>query len=177
MTLQGYGKAVDIWSLGVLTYVVLTNQLPFVGKDRQDLFARIQRGQYSYPPTPVAGTDAPLDDRPLSPTSDLAKDLISRLLKLEPMERYSTRETLQHPWLCDDDHSRHGEAGPTDLTDVNTDTLGTVHEMMRSFIAAQRLKRAFLVVLAVNRFRRAGAGDFWDAADEEPPLDEVPPLE
>jgi serine/threonine protein kinase len=32
--------------------------------------------------------------------SVLAKDLISRLLKLEPMERYSARETLQHPWFA-----------------------------------------------------------------------------
>ena len=32
--------------------------------------------------------------------SALAKDLISRLLKLEPMERYSARETLQHPWFA-----------------------------------------------------------------------------
>ena len=36
------------------------------------------------------------------PTSSLARDLISRLLRLAPMERYSTRETLQHPWVLDD---------------------------------------------------------------------------
>jgi len=46
---EGYGKAVDIWSLGVLTYVVLTGVQPFVGTDRQDLFRRIQKGQYTYP--------------------------------------------------------------------------------------------------------------------------------
>ena len=174
----GYGKAVDIWSLGVLTYVVLTNQLPFVGRDRSDLFARIQRGQYTYPPRPHAGTThthAVDIDTPLSPTSDMARDLISRLLKLEPMERYSTRETLQHPWLAEHHDGAHGDDGPTDLTDVDPDSLGTVHEMMRRFIAEERLKKAVLVVIACGRFRRAGKG--WDDPIPDEAGEDAPPVE
>jgi serine/threonine protein kinase len=162
---EGYGKAVDMWSVGVLTYVVLTNHLPFVGRDRQDLFARIQTGRYTYP-APEPPNEG---ERPRSPTSDLARDLISRLLKLEPMGRYSTRETLQHPWLIDEAHG--GESGPMDLTDVDPESLGTVHEMMRSFIASQRLKKAFLVVVACGRFARAAAG-LWREPDELQPDEE-----
>ncbi|KOO34046.1 hypothetical protein Ctob_013322, partial [Chrysochromulina tobinii] len=85
--------------------------------------------------------------------SALAKDLISRLLKLEPMERYSARETLQHPWFAS---WKVGEDGAPE--EVSTDQLSTVHEMMRGFIAARRLKRAGLVVLACGRFRLVALG-------------------
>ena len=102
---------------------------------------------------------------PPEPTpSDLARDLISRLLKLEPMERYSTRETLQHPWMADDGELGEGVA---DLTEVDPESLGTVHEMMRRFIAARRLKRAMLVVVACGRFQRAAAG--WDPPEGDDP--------
>ena len=180
---EGYGKAVDIWSLGVLMFVVLTGQLPFVGADRQDLFRRIQKGAYSYPGETllnggsasrrgacppqdrgathyggvgVAATDAVGADGQMrrgDATSDLAKDLTSRLLKLEPMERYSTRETLQHPWFSGDEIEE-----AADLAEAGSDALATVHEMMRSFIAARRLKRAGFVVIACSRFRRAAGG-------------------
>jgi hypothetical protein len=152
---EGYGKQVDIWSIGILSYVILTAQLPFVGKDRHELFARIQRGQYTYPP-PAEGQEE---------VSDLARDLISRLLKQMPMQRYTTRETQQHPWLCAPSDGDSDGAGPTDLTEVDPESLGTVHEMMRQFIAARRLKRAFIVVVACNRLLRVVVDRDWSFED------------
>ena len=161
----------------MLAYVVLTGVLPFVGKDRADLFARIQRGQYTYPDRPTggaaggaqaasagaaAGGAAAGGESGAEPVSDLAKDLISRLLKLEPMERYSTRELLQHPWLCE---RTSGDSTPADLTDV--DHLDTVHEMLRKFNAERRLRRAMHVVIACVRFRRAGEGWLRDSSEIE----------
>jgi hypothetical protein len=145
----GYGKSVDMWSLGVLAYVVLTGVLPFVGSDRADLFKRIQKGQYEFRPEHSARL------------SQLAKDLISRLLRLQPMERYSARETLQHPWLqggeagTGAEHS--GEEGGGHGEPVQH-SLDTVHEMMRRFNAERRWRRAGRVVIACRRFRRAGLG-------------------
>ena len=107
--------------------------LPLICSDRAALFECIRKGAYTYDTAEV-------------PTP-CARDLISRLLKLEPMERYSTRETLHHPYLTASDGA-YEEATPHS-------NLDTVHEMMRQFNAERRLKRAVLVVLACGRFRRA----------------------
>jgi len=136
---EGYGKSVDIWSLGVLTYVVLCGVLPFVGSDRADLFRKIQKGMFTYDGEAGRGI------------SDLARDFIGRLLRLEPMERYSTREALQHPWLDPDAVDEGDDAAPIE-------SLNTVHEMMRRFNAERRLKRVGFAVIACGRFRRAGLG-------------------
>lgn len=104
-----------------------------MSSDRADLFRRIQKGCYTYEG---------------SSPSEYARDLIARLLKLEPMERYSTREALQHPWLSNES----SEDLPLLLR------LNTVHEMMRQFNAERRLRRVMLVVIACGRFRSAGQG-------------------
>ena len=147
---EGYGKAVDLWSIGVLTYVVLCGELPFVANDRHELFRLIKKGSYAY-----AEPHAP---------SELARDFISRMLRLAPMERYSTRETLQHPWLND----AVGECGEEGGGGEVPESLHTVHEMMRRFNAEQKLKRVFLTVLAVGRFRRAGRHGFLSWAPGAP---------
>lgn len=141
---EGYGKAVDMWSLGVLTYVILTGNLPFIGSDRADLFRRIQKGCYGY------GDGAPIP-------SACARDFISRLLKIGPIGRYSTREAVNHPWFSDETSADGGSAP--------IDSLNTVHEMVRKFNAERRLKRLFHVVFACGRFRRAGLG--WPTAPGE----------
>ena len=93
--------------------------------------------------------------------SSLARDIISRLLRLSPIDRYSTHETLQHPWL---------NGGGVNVTDGREEAtlaggvagvveapLDTVIEMMRRFNAQERWRRAALAVLAVVRLRRHGA--------------------
>lgn len=147
---QGYNKAVDMWSLGVLTYVLLCGVMPFTGADRTELFKKICKGVYEFP-------------KPFDQISNLAKDLISRLLRVAPMERYSTRETLQHPWLTGTAHPTGGPSqGGKDSSDQAAGALDTVHEMMRRFNAERRFRRAFLVVVACLRFRRAGRGGWRD---------------
>ena len=87
--------------------------LPFVSSTREGLFEKIKKGGYEFPSTKQVSTTA--------------QDLITRLLKTNPMQRYSSREALQHPWLTGDD----GLA-------TTHNSLVTVHEMMRSFNAERR---------------------------------------
>ena len=113
--------------------------------DRAELFKRIRNGKYEF--------SGPND------VSDLARDLVGRLLKAAPMERYTTRETLQHPWIVgEEEGDGAGDDGARQSTRVSCrESLDTVHEMMRRFNAERRLRRAFWVVVACNRFARAGA--------------------
>ncbi|KAJ3990484.1 other/AUR protein kinase [Lentinula detonsa] len=79
-----HGKWVDFWALGVLMYEFLNGSPPFEDlKSRKNTMRRIATVDYKFPPSFDAD----------------AKDLISKLLKLEPSERLPLSEVLVHPWV------------------------------------------------------------------------------
>jgi serine/threonine protein kinase len=88
-----------------------------VAQTRDELFEQIRRGSFELPAAAKDGREV----------SEKAKDLIARLLKSDPMQRYTTRETLQHPWVT----------GADDFAG-SFNSLDTVHEMMRRFNAERR---------------------------------------
>jgi len=83
----GYGKGVDMWSLGVSLYHMLTSQLPFLDQDRKILFKKIEQGIYSFPAELWIGI------------SEEAKDLVRRLLDINPNSRITAEQALCHPWI------------------------------------------------------------------------------
>jgi len=83
-------KASDMWSIGVIIFLLVTGYPPFNGHDHHQIFARIRRGHYSFP--------HPQD----IPLSDSVKDLISKLLVMEPSKRLTAEEALKHPWIAGD---------------------------------------------------------------------------
>uniref|UniRef100_A0A3B1IEP5 Si:ch211-27e6.1 n=1 Tax=Astyanax mexicanus TaxID=7994 RepID=A0A3B1IEP5_ASTMX len=82
-----YGSAVDMWALGVISYILLSGSMPFDQRSRPRLFRAILRGSYSF------------HCEPWSSVSNQAKDFIERLLSLSPEQRMTAQQALAHPWL------------------------------------------------------------------------------
>ncbi|KAF0719383.1 Aste57867_1079 [Aphanomyces stellatus] len=80
-----YGREVDIWSVGVMAYLLLCGHAPYEGATEAEFLAAIQRGQIEF--------DAPDD------VSDLARSFVMSMLVLDPNERPSPETLLQHPWM------------------------------------------------------------------------------
>lgn len=78
-----YGKAADLWSLGCLLFTLVVGRPPFESTDIRDTFSRVSRGDFQIPET-------------VSPN---AKDLISRLIVLDPTQRLSLEQIKRHPYL------------------------------------------------------------------------------
>jgi len=124
-----YGKEVDLWSTGVILYILLCGFPPFYGDNDDEVYDKIVAGNWRF----------------LSPywdnVSDSAKDLISNLLVLDPTKRFTAAQALAHPWIAASD--RNSEAH-----------LGTTISELKKFNAKRKLKGAFLAVKAMNKMKR-----------------------
>lgn len=82
-----YDMAVDMWSVGVITYILLCGYTPFYANTHQELFQKITNLEYDFP--------SPEWDE----ISDSAKEFIQKLLVKDPMERLTAEQCSQHTWL------------------------------------------------------------------------------
>ena len=127
-----YGKSVDVWSLGVITYILICGYPPFHDDNQSVLFRLIQSGKYQF--------ESPYWDL----ISDDAKDLIRHMLQIDVKLRYTAEQVLGHPWMT-------GEVSTTDISGT------TLHEM-KKFQAKRRWKMGIAAVQAANRVRNLTAG-------------------
>ncbi|XP_018584847.1 peripheral plasma membrane protein CASK isoform X11 [Scleropages formosus] len=142
---EPYGKPVDVWGCGVILFILLSGCLPFYGtKDR--LFEAIIKGKYKMNP------------RQWSHISESAKDLVRRTLMLDPAERITVYEALNHPWLKERDRYAYKIHLPETV------------EQLRKFNARRKLKGAVLAAVSSHKFNSF----YGDPPEELPDFSEDP---
>jgi len=111
-----YNEKCDIWSIGVITYMVLSGKAPFYGKTDPDIYASVRRGKFEFsaPSWKLVSQDA--------------KDFISALLTVDHKKRPSAQAALEHKWIL----------MAKDTVDV--EVAGDVLANMKAFRANQVLK-------------------------------------
>lgn len=82
-----YNEKCDIWSTGVILYILLCGYPPFNGQNDKQIIENVLRGKFT------------LEEPEWDEISPEAKDFVSRLLKYDPNERISAEDALQHPWI------------------------------------------------------------------------------
>ncbi|XP_040821134.1 ribosomal protein S6 kinase alpha-2 isoform X1 [Ochotona curzoniae] len=87
---QGYDAACDVWSLGILLYTMLAGFTPFANGPEdtpEEILARIGSGQYA------------LSGGNWDSVSEAAKDVVSKMLHVDPQQRLTAVQVLKHPWI------------------------------------------------------------------------------
>jgi calcium/calmodulin-dependent protein kinase I len=115
-----YDQSVDMWSIGVIMYILLCGFPPFYDENNAALFETIKKGSYDYP--------APYWDN----VSVEAKELIDNLLQVEPSNRFTAAAVLDHPWIAS-----HDTYHDNSLTGVGTE--------LKRFNARQKFKAAITI--------------------------------
>ncbi|XP_036401434.1 peripheral plasma membrane protein CASK-like isoform X12 [Megalops cyprinoides] len=142
---EPYGKPVDVWGCGVILFILLSGCLPFYGT-KERLFEAIIKGRYKMNP------------RQWSHISESAKDLVRRMLMLDPAERITVYEALNHPWLKERDRYSYKIHLPETV------------EQLRKFNARRKLKGAVLAAVSSHKFNSF----YGDPPEELPDFSEDP---
>ena len=87
---RNYTRACDLWSIGVITFILLSGNVPFDGETDQEVFAAVQNGYFDF--------KAPEWNN----ISKKAKGFITQLLEKDPSARMTATQAMEHPWLKDD---------------------------------------------------------------------------
>ncbi|KAG8438460.1 hypothetical protein GDO86_008949 [Hymenochirus boettgeri] len=85
-----YSQQCDIWSMGVIMFMLLSGNPPFMASSEEKLFEQIKRGELSF------------SDAVWRIVSDAAKEVLQRLLKVDPAHRITANELLDNPWITGD---------------------------------------------------------------------------
>ncbi|XP_030641650.1 peripheral plasma membrane protein CASK isoform X5 [Chanos chanos] len=142
---EPYGKPVDVWGCGVILFILLSGCLPFYGT-KERLFEAIIKGKYKMNP------------RQWNHISESAKDLVRRMLMLDPAERITVYEALNHPWLKERDRYAYKIHLPETV------------EQLRKFNARRKLKGAVLAAVSSHKFNSF----YGDPPEELPDFSEDP---
>ena len=127
-----YGMECDLWGLGVLAFMMLSGQAPFSGDEDSDILKLVKIGKFSFVPKNIWRN-----------ISASAQDFISKLLVVDPKQRMTAQEALQHPWMTNHRDQK------TQAMDQNDDELAEeIFDSLQSYRKFAKLKRAALIAIA-----------------------------
>ncbi|CAN6564687.1 unnamed protein product [Malus baccata var. baccata] len=122
---RSYSLEADMWSIGVITYILLCGSRPFWARTESGIFRSVLRA------------DPNFDDSPWPSVSSEAKDFLKRLLNKDHRKRMTAAQALTHPWLRDENR------------DVPLDIL--IYKLVKSYVRSSPLKRAALKVTDTHK--------------------------
>ncbi|XP_012991496.2 myosin light chain kinase, smooth muscle isoform X2 [Esox lucius] len=143
------GFATDMWSIGVICYILLSGESPFQGNSEEETLALVTRAQWEF------------DEESFEEITDQAKDFISSLLNKEPRRRMSCEEALVHSWIAE----------PISADPSTTKCLSK--EKMKKYLAKQKWKKTGKALLALKRMALLSKSDgpgFLTSPTEDSPL-------
>ncbi|XP_059634428.1 CDPK-related kinase 3-like [Cornus florida] len=119
---RSYSSEADIWSIGVITYILLCGSRPFWARTESGIFRAVLRAEPNF------------DDLPWPSVSPEAKDFVKRLLNKDYRKRMTAAQALTHPWL-----RGQSETIPLDIL---------IYKLVKSYLHATPFKRAALKALS-----------------------------
>ena len=121
---QNYNSKCDLWSMGVVLYIILSGKVPFPGDSNKEIIENVIAGEFHFNHDGFKGASADV------------KDLITKLLVKDVDKRYSANEAYSHPWI-------------QNIKDqIDREIAGDAISNMKNFIGAARFKKAALTYLA-----------------------------
>ena len=132
---KSYGYECDIWSLGVILYMLLSGTPPFDGFDDQSILQKVKIGKYS------------LDGETWEIISNEAKDLINKMLTYSPENRISAEDALKHEWFKKFLKFKNTNTHIPLTKEVMSHISAVPFENLRKFNARQKIQRATIAFL------------------------------
>eukprot|EP00096_Caligus_rogercresseyi_P006329 TRINITY_DN2268_c0_g1_i2.p1 TRINITY_DN2268_c0_g1~~TRINITY_DN2268_c0_g1_i2.p1 ORF type:complete len:365 (-),score=68.03 TRINITY_DN2268_c0_g1_i2:1070-2164(-) len=145
-----YGKSVDVWSIGVISYILLCGYPPFYDENDANLFAQILKGEFEF--------DSPYWDD----ISDEAKAFIRQLMCVDVDKRLSCSEALKHAWIT----------GAKNDKDIHA----SVSEQLKKNFAKSRWRQAYHAIAVSRQMKKMvlNSGAATSENNEAPPVVATP---
>ncbi|CAI0429760.1 unnamed protein product [Linum tenue] len=121
---RAYGTEADVWSIGVIAYILLCGSRPFWARTESGIFRAVLKADPSF------------DEAPWPSMSPEARDFVKRLLNKDPRKRITAAQALSHPWI----------KSSNDVIKVPLDII--VFKLMKSYMRSSSLRKAALKALS-----------------------------
>ncbi|KAK1321110.1 Calcium-dependent protein kinase 4 [Acorus calamus] len=140
-----YGPEADVWTAGVILYILLSGVPPFWAETQQGIFDAVLKGVIDF------------DSDPWPLISDSGKDLIRQMLCSRPSDRLTAHQVLCHPWICENGVAPDRALDPAVLS------------RLKQFSAMNKLKKMALRVIAesLSEEEIAGLREMFKAMDTD----------